>query len=132
MKRWICLTFALLFLMSALCFAAAARSFIRGDADCDGTVSVIDATAIQKVRASIEVKSFDPLAADVDGDTIVSVIDATYIQKSLAHIENKYAIGEVVTVEETEGPTEAVTEEQTEPATEMPTKGNELPFIPNR
>ena len=73
-----------------------AETIILGDVDGDGVVSIIDATTIQKVRASIPVNSFNEIAADVDGDGIVSVIDATYIQKWLAHIEISYDIGTLV------------------------------------
>ena len=69
---------------------------ILGDADGDGVVTVLDATTIQKVRASIAVKSYDETAADVDGDGVVSVIDATYIQKHLAHIAIPYEIGKTI------------------------------------
>lgn len=130
MKRMISLTLVLLFLMSAFCFSTHALSVIRGDADSDGKVTVIDATTIQKKLASITVGSFDRNAADVDGDGSVTILDANYIQKSLAHMEIPYGIGEVVTIEETDAPTQG----QTEPATQMPTykQGeNELPFIPN-
>lgn len=132
-KSVICMTIIASLLILVFCPSAGALSFIRGDADADGTVSVIDATSIQKVRASIEVKVFDANAADVDGDGVVSVIDATYIQKSLAHLEIPYAVGEVVTIEETVFET---TEETTAPTeavepTYIPGE-NELPFIPNR
>lgn len=70
---------------------------LLGDADGDGAVSVIDATTIQKVRASLAVSFFNETASDVDGDKVVSVIDATYIQKHLAHISVPFKIGEPVT-----------------------------------
>lgn len=69
---------------------------ILGDADGDEKVTVLDATAIQKVRASIAVNSFNEAASDVDGDGVVSVIDATYIQKNLAHITIPYEIGKTI------------------------------------
>lgn len=72
------------------------KTSLLGDADGDGTVSVIDATAIQKIRASISVPSFDEIAADVDGDGTVSVIDATYIQKHLAQMTIPYKIGKTI------------------------------------
>ena len=133
MKRLLCLTLISVFLLTILCFSASAWSFVRGDADTDGKVSVIDATAIQKVRASMQVDPFNEVAADVDDDGIVSVLDATFIQKALAHIEVPYAIGDVVTIE-TEAPTDSPTEPQTEPSTVLPVfkpSENELPFIPN-
>lgn len=121
-------------LVHILCISVSAITFIRGDADADGAVSVIDATTIQKVRASISVNRFDSFAADVDGDGAVTVIDATYIQKSLAHMDVAYVVGEVMTIE-TEPPTVPATEEMTQPQTQTPSYipgENELPFIPNR
>ena len=58
--------------------------FILGDADGDGKVTILDATAIQKYLASIPVPVFNEEAADIDGDGKVTVLDATGIQKFLA------------------------------------------------
>lgn len=80
----------------AFWISASGTSRLLGDADGDNVVSVIDATTIQKVRASIAVSSFIEEAADVDGDNVVSVIDATIIQKFLAHIPVPYKIGEPI------------------------------------
>lgn len=118
-KRMICLILMSSLLLSALCFSVGALSFIRGDADADGTVSVIDATTIQKAKASVQVDAFDEKAADVDGDGVVSVIDATLIQKSLAHIDIPYEVGETVTVE-TDAPTQTIEHQPGE---------NELPIL---
>ncbi|MBQ3264412.1 MAG: dockerin type I repeat-containing protein [Ruminococcus sp.] len=65
--------------------------FIKGDADGDGAVSIIDATKIQRYEANITATGtfYKPLA-DVDGDSDVSVIDATLIQRSEAGL---YTIG---------------------------------------
>ena len=60
---------------------------ILGDADRDGVVTVIDATTIQKYKASlIDEERIDLSASDVDGDGVVSVMDATRIQKYKASI----------------------------------------------
>ncbi len=59
--------------------------FIRGDADLDGTVSVLDATEIQMHCAQkITLSDLAMLSAEVDGDDIVSVLDATKIQLFIA------------------------------------------------
>ena len=59
----------------------------RGDADMDGGISVLDATAVQKVMASLAMTdSISEQAADADADGVVSVLDATRIQKHLAGI----------------------------------------------
>ena len=65
-----------------------------GDCDADKKVTVIDATAIQKVLASIPVASYDSAVADVDDDGFVTVIDATVIQKYLAQVPTVGRTGE--------------------------------------
>ncbi|MBK6088176.1 dockerin type I repeat-containing protein [Ruminococcus difficilis] len=56
--------------------------YIKGDADGDGGVSIIDATCVQRHEAGIATTSFFKPLADVDGDSEVNVIDATLIQRS--------------------------------------------------
>ena len=82
--------------ISAAALSAAAESgYIRGDADGDGEVTIIDATAVQRKLADLPVLSMNEKAADVDGDGL-SILDATYIQRFLADFENNYRIGEPV------------------------------------
>ena len=69
---------------------------IRGDADCDGDVTVIDVTTIQRRLVSIEVPFFDEAAADADCDKDVTIIDATCIQRWLAGITVAAKIGEAI------------------------------------
>ncbi len=69
---------------------------LLGDADSDGAVTVLDATAIQRNLASFETAAFDEKAADVDGDGIISILDATYIQRWLAGYEDGYRINEKI------------------------------------
>ncbi|MBQ3416861.1 MAG: hypothetical protein IJH32_03410 [Ruminococcus sp.] len=69
---------------------------LLGDADGDGIVSVLDATAIQKKLASIKTESFNEDAADVDRDSKVTILDATYIQKHLASLPCPEGIGEPI------------------------------------
>ena len=55
---------------------------ILGDVDCDGVVTILDATLIQKYKAHmIDASEIDLSVADVDGDGTVTVLDATRIQK---------------------------------------------------
>lgn len=80
--------------------ASAAAETILGDANCDGAVTVIDATWIQRVSADIFEGAYSEAAADVDGSGVVDISDATLIQKWLAEIETPYAIGTPIAVPE--------------------------------
>ena len=61
------------------------EKLIPGDVDGDGTVTIIDATWIQrKLAASAVPDSFNDKAADVDGDGVVTILDATLIRRYLA------------------------------------------------
>ena len=107
-------------IVSVPVFSASAESTGRllGDVDNDGSVTVLDATTIQKALASLlTLDEESRKAADVDGDDSMSIIDATAIQKWLASIAVPYAIGEPM---ESEGSTEAPTEQ-----TEAPTEATE-------
>ena len=58
-----------------------------GDVDADGTMSIMDATCIQRSIAAIAAIDPDVEAfADVDGDEHVTVLDATRIQRALAAV----------------------------------------------
>ena len=60
-----------------------------GDTDLDNTVTVLDATAIQKYLVQLRyLSSRAKIAADADKDGVVSIIDATKIQKYLASIQD--------------------------------------------
>ena len=59
----------------------------RGDADRDGSVTILDATRIQRYLAGLVTEEeIDLTAADADGDGLVSVLDATRIQRVLAKL----------------------------------------------
>lgn len=72
-------------------------TYLRGDADGDGEVTILDATVIQRRLVELLTPSFDERAADVDGDGL-NIVDATLIQRYLAEFDNIYHIGETVTV----------------------------------
>lgn len=60
---------------------------LRGDADGDGSVTILDATRIQRWLAKLTDDSgIDLVAADCDGDGAVTVLDATRIQRVLAKL----------------------------------------------
>ena len=72
-------------------------SYILGDADSDGEVTIIDSTWIRRALLGINVPTnFSAKAADVDGDEELTIIDATLIQRYLLDISVPYAIGETV------------------------------------
>ena len=61
-------------------------AFIPGDADGDGEVTILDATAVQRFLADLNVESFYEKAADYDRDGEVTILDATAIQRLLAEL----------------------------------------------
>ncbi|MBQ6152380.1 MAG: dockerin type I repeat-containing protein [Ruminococcus sp.] len=106
MKKLVLIVLALICLLTAVGMVipvSAASSYIRGDADGDGHVTIMDVTCIQKKLAEIPTPSFDERAADVDGDGL-NITDATQIQRYLAEYENTFKIGETVIYDEYELP----------------------------
>ena len=81
-------------LLTTFTSAAAESVYINGDADVDGNVTILDATAIQRKLAEFNVVSFDEQAADVDGNGL-DITDATRIQRYLAGYSDPYHIGEI-------------------------------------
>lgn len=75
------------------------RYCTAGDVDLDDTVSVMDATHIQRLLANQE--AFDDkqmAAADVDGDGSTTAVDVTWIQRSLANLDVPFKIGEEIEI----------------------------------
>ena len=81
--------------LAAAISVAAESGRIRGDADGDGTVTVIDATTIQRHLVQIPTPSFNEKAADAD-DNGLDITDATFIGRWLADITVPCKIGEFV------------------------------------
>ncbi len=71
----------------------ASQVILRGDADGDGAVTVLDATAIQRRLVGFTTDRFVAAAADVTGNGL-DILDATAIQRYLAGFENTCDIGE--------------------------------------
>ncbi len=99
---------------------------VLGDADLNDTVSIKDATLIQKHLAKIELLGDKAqFAADADQNETLNIKDATTIQKFLAKIKvdtpvgGKVAYGEVSIVVPTEAPTTQASVD--EPTTQAPT-----------
>ena len=59
---------------------------LRGDADGDDEVTVLDATAIQRNSAELANTAFDEECADADGDGDATVLDATRVQRAVASL----------------------------------------------
>ena len=74
-------------------------SFLRGDADGDGELTVVDASLIQRVDAEI-IKDTDcmiALRSMVTGDEL-TILDATAVQRYMAEMPDTFGINENVTV----------------------------------
>ena len=60
---------------------------IKGDADMDKSVTILDATRIQRWLADlIDEDEIDLISADADGDGDVTILDATHIQRFIAEL----------------------------------------------
>ena len=125
-KRFLIFWMALALIAATAVAASAADSYLLGDADADGSVTILDVTVIQRVDVKITVERFDENAADVDGNGKAEIIDAAWIQRKLAQFTVPYPVGELISVPEpTSAPTDAPT------AAPEPTRDPyELPFIP--
>ncbi len=66
---------------------------ILGDADGDGTITILDATAIQRHLANMPTQTFNEKVADTDSDGSVTILDATFIQRWLANFPSNDNIG---------------------------------------
>lgn len=100
-----------------MCTIACAAGVRLGDADGDETVTITDASTIQRNLAGIPTDNgFSKLAADVDGNGEIEITDATYILRWLAALDTPYTINEFV-----ESPTEQPTHSPTEAHTQLPT-----------
>ena len=99
---------------------------IRGDADQDNQVSILDATKIQRHLAELEKLTGNALkCSDADKDNQVTILDATAIQRKLADLGNPYGIGDYIdgsspSPTEASAPTDPY-EEPTDPPYEDPT-----------
>lgn len=71
--------------------ASAAKNIWKymGDADLDGTVTILDATAVQRCLADLRVFSrLQTVVADVNGNNEIDIHDATVIQKELLQLDS--------------------------------------------
>lgn len=64
-----------------------AENYAVGDVNLDGTVSVIDATVLQKQIVNLEkLSKISLIKADVNNDGVIDISDATQIQKMIVHL----------------------------------------------
>ena len=93
---------------------AAAEGTLLGDADSNGSITLLDATCIQRKLAGMpEGDSFSARCADADGNGEIEITDATIIQRWLVKIDTPYSdlIGEPLYTP-TEAPTQRPTDEE--------------------
>ena len=71
--------------------------YALGDADSDGEITILDATAIQRYLAGYTVKDADNIEqrADIDRKG-VSILDATFIQRYLVELPVPFDIGKLI------------------------------------
>ena len=68
---------------------------LLGDTDADDSVTIVDATVIQRHLAELPTAVYIEAAADADQDGSVTIIDATAIQRWLAELKTHEGIGEI-------------------------------------
>ncbi|MBE6708898.1 MAG: hypothetical protein E7578_06625 [Ruminococcaceae bacterium] len=94
MKRLISVISSILIIASMICPAiisnAEAASYVPGDANSDGKVTVSDVSLILRHIAKWETPTFDSLAADVTADGSITLSDATLILKHIAKWNVKF------------------------------------------
>lgn len=68
-----------------------------GDSDCDGDITIMDATLIQRYLAQdISDDKFHEDMSDCDKDSSINITDATYVQMYLAQKKNCCNVGEII------------------------------------
>lgn len=66
------------------------ENVLLGDTDGDGSVTILDATTIQRHLAQLPNDVFVGLCADTDKDGVISILDATLIQRYLANLITEF------------------------------------------
>lgn len=70
--------------------------YALGDSDSNGSLDIMDATAIQRYLAQYGLKRYYPTAADVNGNGIADILDATGIQRYLAGYSSTIAFEKIM------------------------------------
>lgn len=109
---------ALVFSVLIIPVSAETVTYLRGDADGNGVITIDDASLIQRVKAGLTSDSDGAVArrGDVNGNGL-SVMDATLIQNYLAQNSDRFGVGQ------------EVTQVITEPTMPFSVDPYELPFI---
>ena len=95
-KHIIKVILSVLLVCTVLCGAVLSAGAVRapryiGDVDWNGSVTVLDATRIQRWLAGLaDMTKLDIFAADVNGDSRTDILDATRIQRKLAGLGGFY------------------------------------------
>lgn len=93
-KRLLSILMAAVLLITTLVVStsgAAQQELKLGDADGDGDISILDATAIQRHLASIDILDAAAIErAKVNGDQELSILDATSIQRYLVNLLDRF------------------------------------------
>lgn len=106
LKMFITILLTVIICVSAAAVSAAAESsYIRGDADGDGRVTIIDVTKIQRVISRLETDSNGAVKrrGNVTGG-LFDINDATAVQRYIAKYDDSYGIGKIVRYDEYELP----------------------------
>ncbi len=134
-KRIISLVIAMTMLVSMFSVgmvsaSAETQTYVLGDANGDGKVTILDATVIQRFVAGLEYEfeegTIEYAAANVNKDDKISIFDATLIQQYVASYDSAmvYGIGETFTFGEIEEPTVPTEEPSSEDPTDEPSSEN--------
>lgn len=120
------LAFMMISVMGLAFFSATETgSYLLGDVDNDGEVTIIDAAFIQRVLAHMttDEDGMYTLRGDIDGDGELTAVDASFIGRHCAYLSTPYPIGEPVIVP-TEAPTETIapTDAPTQAPPQAPTQ----------
>ena len=115
-----------------------AKSRLRGDANGDGAIDILDATTIQRYLAGLydDPHRIINVLGITANENEITILNATRIQRYLAGFSNVWHIGEVIDpnaepIVPTEPPTDAPTDVPTDPPVQPPTSKDpyELPPV---
>ena len=94
---------AILLIGSSFAVGAQAETYLIGDADDDGDITILDATKVQRVLADLDKDDDGAIAQRASMvDDELNIMDATVIQRYLADLECGYPVGQTATISYTE------------------------------